>query len=60
MEGIEAILQIFDNDDQWRVMHYFLAKRLSLGRRRPLVLQRQGKAAKVIRHAHVYAADHTW
>lgn len=60
MEGIEAILQIFASDDQWRIMLYFLAKRPSLGRRRPLDLLRKGKTAKVIRHAHVYALDNTW
>lgn len=39
----------FDCTDHWRVMHYFLARRLSLLGRRPLDLLREGKAAKVIR-----------
>lgn len=60
LEGIEAILQILDSDDHWRVMMYFLGRRLSLGSRLPLDLLRAGKAAKVIRHAHIYALDNTW
>ena len=60
LEGVEAILQIFDSNDHWRVMLYFLSRRLSLRSRRPLDLLREGKAAQVIRHAHLFAEDNTW
>ncbi len=42
LKGIEETLQIFASDDQWRVMRYFLGKRLSLGGCRPLDLLRAG------------------
>lgn len=60
LTGIEDVLQIFRSDDQWRVLIYFLGKRLSLNRRRPLDLLRRGEAAEVVRHATAYAVDNTW
>jgi len=60
LEGIEEILKTFHSDDQWRVMRYFLSKRVSLGDRRPLDLLREGNVTKVVAHAKAYAADNTW
>ncbi|MGH7967213.1 MAG: excisionase family DNA-binding protein, partial [Limisphaerales bacterium] len=60
LNGIEETLQIFVSNDQWRVMRYFLGKRLSLRDRSPLDLLRVGKVAAVIAHAKAYAADNTW
>lgn len=60
LDGIEAILQVFRSNDQWRVMLYFLAPRHSLGGRRPLDLLREGQATKVIEHAQAYFVDNSW
>lgn len=60
LRGIEEILKTFQSNDQWRVITYFLSKRLSLGGRRPLDLLREGKATEVVAHAKAYAADNTW
>ena len=62
LNGIEPILRIFSSNDQWRVMRYFLGGRLSLKRRRPLDLLREGKVAEVIAHAEAHAApeENTW
>ena len=60
VSGTEEVLQIFRSEDQWRLLRYFLGKRVSLGGRRPLDLLREGKAAEVIAHAKRYAADNTW
>jgi excisionase family DNA binding protein len=62
LNGIEQILRIFVNDDQWRVMLYFLGQRLSLKRRRPLDLLREGKMAAVVAHAKAHADPevNTW
>ncbi len=60
LQGIVEVLQIFDSDDQWRVMRYFLGKRHSFADRRPLDLLREGKVAEVIAHAKAFAADNTW
>jgi hypothetical protein len=60
LTGIEDVLRIFHSDDQWRVVRYFLCKRHSLRRRRPLDLLRCGKVAEVIKHAKVHAEENTW
>lgn len=60
LRGIEDVLQIFQSDDQWRVMRYFLGKRHSLADRRPLDLLRRGKVAEVLAHAKAFATDNTW
>jgi hypothetical protein len=62
LRGIEEVLEIFASDDQWRIMCYFLGKRLSLRGRRPLDLLREGKVAEVIAHAKTHAdpQENTW
>jgi len=58
--GIQDILQIFNSDDEWRVMRYFLGPRKQLGDRRPLDLLRAGESEKVIAHARLHAGENTW
>jgi hypothetical protein len=55
--GVEEVLQIFQSDDQWRIMLYFLGNRRSLAKERPLDLLRRGESARVIKHATDYAVD---
>ena len=58
--GVQDILQIFDSDDEWRIMRYFLGPRKQLGNRRPLDLLRAGETDKVMAHARNHAAENTW
>jgi len=60
LPGIEEVLQTFHSDDQWRVMGYFLGKRLSLHEQCPLGLLRSGETARVVAHAKAYAIENTW
>jgi hypothetical protein len=60
LPGIVKVLQVFRSADQWRVMLYFLSKRLSLGRKRPLDLLRAGEVGKVLQHARWTHEDGTW
>jgi hypothetical protein len=60
LPGIEEVLKIFRSDDHWRVMAYFLCKRLSLEQKRPLDFLRSGKPAEIIAHAKRYAREDLW
>jgi len=60
LHGVEEVLQIFQSDDQWRIMLYFLGNRRSLAKERPLDLLRRGESARVIKHATDYAGDDEW
>ena len=58
--GIQDILQIFNSQDEWRVMRYFLGRRDQLGEKRPLDLLRDGKIDMVVDHARRHAEENTW
>lgn len=60
LPGIREVLRVFNSDDQWRVMRYFLSPRAQLGRKRSLDLLRIGKVERVMKHARKHAADNTW
>jgi hypothetical protein len=60
ISGIQEILQIFNSDDEWRIMRYFLGPRKQLSNRRPLDLLRAGEADKVKAHARDHVAENTW
>ncbi len=60
IHGIEDVLQIFQSNDEWRVMRYFLGKRQQLDDRRPLDLLREDASDRVIAHARIHAEENTW
>jgi hypothetical protein len=60
LAGIEETLQVFQSDDSWRVMRYFLSRQHSLNEQRPLDLLRRGDVATIIKHANVCAEENTW
>ena len=60
LPGVEEILQTFASNDHWRVMGYFLCERLSLNKRRPLDLLREGAVTAIVNHAKAYAHDDVW
>ena len=60
LPGVEEVLQIFQSDDQWRIMLYFLVNRRSLAKERPLDLLRRGESVRVIKHATDYAIEDEW
>jgi hypothetical protein len=60
LTGVEAVLQVFRSEDQWRVMLYFLGARLSLNGQRPLDMLRRGESAKLVAHAKALAEDGLW
>jgi hypothetical protein len=60
LPGIQDVLQLFQSQDEWRVMRYFLGSRKQLGDRRPLDLLRAGEVEAVIKHANDHAAENTW
>jgi hypothetical protein len=60
LPGVREVLQIFNSDDEWRVMRYFLGVRKQLGNRRPLDLLRAEETEKVIAHAGHHGAENTW
>jgi hypothetical protein len=60
LPGIQDILQMFNSDDEWRVIRYFLGPRKQMNDRRPLDFLRAGEADKVIAHARFHAVENTW
>ncbi len=60
LPGIAEILAVFQSDDAWRIVRYFLVKRQQLGGRRPLDLIRAGEIEKVRAHAQLQFAENTW
>jgi hypothetical protein len=60
LPGIARILQIFQSDDNWRTIRYFLTKRQSLENRRPLDLLRDGEIDRCLTHAQLHAAENNW
>jgi hypothetical protein len=60
LPGIQDILQLFNSEDEWRLMGYFLGSRRQLGNQRPLDLLRQGKVKEAVAHAQLHATENTW
>jgi hypothetical protein len=60
LPGIQESLQLFNSEDEWRVMGYFLGPRQQLGGQRPLDLLRQGKVKEAVAHAQLHAIENTW
>jgi hypothetical protein len=60
LTGIHPILDVFSSRDQWRVMRYFLGKRVSLDNKRPLDLLRSSEVGRVLSHARTHFEDNTW
>lgn len=60
LPGIQEVLEMFQSQDEWRVMRYFLGKRAQLAGQRPLDLLRQGEVEKVIAHAKIHVEENTW
>jgi hypothetical protein len=60
LPGIQEILQIFNSDDEWRIMRYFLGPRKQLAGRRPLDLLRSGEMDAALAHAHNHGVENTW
>lgn len=60
LPGIQEVLEIFQSQDEWRVMRYFLDPRAQLSGLRPLDLLRQGDVEKVLGHARIHAEENTW
>lgn len=60
LAGIQEVLQLFQSQDEWRIMRYFLGPRKQLGEQRPLELLRAGEIEKVLAHAQDHAAENTW
>jgi hypothetical protein len=58
--GVQAVLQIFQSQDEWRIMRYFLGPRDQLAGHTPLDLVRKGEVEKVIAHAKRDAEENTW
>lgn len=60
LTGIQEVLEMFQSQDEWRVMRYFLGKRAQLAGQRPLDLLRQGEVEKVMAHAKIHVEENTW
>jgi hypothetical protein len=60
LPGIQELLAIFQSQDEWRIMRYFLGKRAQLADLRPLDLLRDGEKEKVLAHAKIHAEENTW
>jgi uncharacterized protein (DUF2384 family) len=60
LPGIQEVLQIFQSQDEWRVMRYFLGPRKQLGSQRPLDLLRAGDVERILAHAKNHGAENTW
>jgi hypothetical protein len=60
LAGIQDVLAIFQSQDEWRVLRYFLGPRSQLGGLRPLDLLRQGENDQVLAHARIHAEENTW
>jgi hypothetical protein len=60
LRGISDLLHMFASDDQWRIVRYFLSKRSSLKRRRPLDLLRAGELGLLFKMTRGYIMDNNW
>ena len=60
LPGIAETLNIFQSDDAWRIVRYFLTVRQQLGNRRPLDLLRAGEIEQVLAHARIHSSENTW
>jgi hypothetical protein len=60
LPSIQDILQLFNSEDEWRLMGYFLGPRRQLGNQRPLDLLRQARVKEAVAHAQLHATENTW
>lgn len=60
LPGTTELLKVFQCDDHWRVMLYFLSRRHSLGGQRPLDLLRNGEVDRLLMHAQADLPDNEW
>jgi hypothetical protein len=60
LPGIQEVLALFQSQDEWRIMSYFLGQRSQLDELRPLDLLRHGDINKVLAHAQIHAEENTW
>jgi hypothetical protein len=58
--GIKQVLKVFRSNDHWRVMGYFLMRRLSLNEETPLALIQRGQTEKVVQHAKAHLMENLW
>jgi len=60
MPGIQKALDIFKSTDQWRIMAYFLGRRVSLGNKTPLKMLQMGLEDQMLKHAQFHFEENTW
>ena len=60
LPGIQEVLTMFQSEDEWRIIRYFLGKRAQLGGDRPLDMVHRGEKEKIVAHARIHAEENTW